>query len=112
MLFLTRANDNKPVFRYSNNASIKLDRCAVGGTGGVRRFSHKLHQRRIRRTPLFIEVFAFVRAVRRKAVTVLIEGKVNAYAVALAVNLSEPNKLVENIERRSSGFRLLCAHCR
>ena len=43
MLFLTRANDNKPVFRYSNYASIKLDSCAVGGACGVRRFSHKLH---------------------------------------------------------------------
>lgn len=42
-LFLARPNDNKPVFRYSYNASIKLDSCAAGGTGGVRRFSHKLH---------------------------------------------------------------------
>ena len=25
LLFLARSNDNKPVFRYSNDASIKLD---------------------------------------------------------------------------------------
>ena len=32
-LLLVRPNDNKPVFRYSYNASIKLDGYAVGGAG-------------------------------------------------------------------------------
>ena len=99
-LFLVRPNDNKPVFRHSYNASIELNRRVVCGASGVRRFSHLLHQRRIRRTPLFVEVFAFVNIIWRKAVAVPVKGEVNAYTVVLAVNLSESNKLVEYVERR------------
>ena len=60
LLFLTRANDNKPVFRYSNDASIKLDGCAVGGTGGVRRFSHKLHHKQQTGRYSYLPVFLFL----------------------------------------------------
>lgn len=58
-LFLAGSNDNKPVFRYPYNASIELDSRAGGGIGGVRRFSHKLHQYLQAGRYLYLPAFLF-----------------------------------------------------
>ena len=71
-LFLARSNDNKPVFRYPYNASIELDSRAGGGIGGVRRFSHKLHQRRIRRTLQMRVRLLFFARIQTKSRTLLL----------------------------------------